>query len=111
MPQKHRNPVCRDRAAAGVIGYGNNQHSLDNPAVLRTQASPRLQRQRHVEQVHRLGARVIFELVDELDRHHGLGDDLDRRLERYAGLDPEVLPAVGGDRFPSAPLRVVGGGR
>jgi hypothetical protein len=40
---------------------------------------------------------------------HGLGDDLDRRLEAYAALDPDLLVALGGDRFPPAPLRVVGG--
>src|SRR5205814_7680640 len=31
--------------------------------------------------------------------HHGLGDDLDRRLQRYARLDAELLHAVGDDRF------------
>jgi hypothetical protein len=61
--------------------------------------------------VHRLGPRVLFELVDELDRVHGLGDDVDRRLERYARLDPRLLRALGGDRFPASPTRVVGGAR
>ena len=78
---------------------------------LKNQAQRRLQRQHHVEQVHRLGARVIFELLNELDRVHGLGDDLDRRLERYARLDPDLLAALGADRFPAAPLRIVGGAR
>jgi hypothetical protein len=53
----------------------------------------------------------VFELVDELDRHHALGDDLDRRLARYAAVNPQILAAVGGDRFPEAPLRAVGGVR
>ena len=75
----------------------------------KSQALARLRRQRHVEQLHRLGARVLFELVDELDRHHGLADDLDRRLERYAALDPEVLRALGADRLPVSPVRIVGG--
>jgi len=57
--------------------------------------------------VHRLGPRVTFELLGELDRHHGLGEDLDRRLERYAALDPVILRAVGGDHFPPRPLRGV----
>jgi hypothetical protein len=61
--------------------------------------------------VHRLGPRVLFELIDELDRVHGLGDDVDRRLERYAGLDLDTLRALGGDRFPASPIRVVGGAR
>ena len=96
-------------------GAAEIETGLEQPAnrdfLPKSPALARLRRQRHDEQVHRLGARVFFEFVDELNRAHGLGDDLDRRLERYAGLDPEVLPAVGGDRFPSAPLRVVGGGR
>ena len=82
---------------------------IQNPS--HAQAQRQLRRQRHVEQIHRLGARALFELVDELDRVHGLGDDLDRRLERYARLDPDLLAALGADRFPAAPLRIVGGAR
>ena len=93
---------------AGILQAG---FAVDIRESLKNQAQRRLQRQRHVEQVHRLGARVFFEFVDELDRVHGLGDDLDRRLERYAGADPEVLRAVGGDRFPASPMRIVRGGR
>src|SRR5438105_11373630 len=111
MSPKAPRPVWWDRAAAVVIAYGNNQNSLDNLAALRAQASQRLHRQRLVERVHRLSARALFEFVNELDHHHGLGDDLDRRLQRYARLDAELLHAVGGDRFPSAPLRLVGGAR
>jgi hypothetical protein len=55
--------------------------------------------------------RAVFELFDELARHHGIGDDIDRRLARYAALDPAVLAVVGGDRFAAAPLRAVGGRR
>ena|SRR5437762_5968669 len=79
---------------------------IQNPS--HAQAQRRLRRQRHVEKLHRLGARVLFELVDELDRHHGLGDDLDQRLEAFAALDPGLLAALGADRFPAAPLRLVG---
>ena len=85
--------------------------TVDNRKALRDQAERRLQRQHLVRTVYRLGARVLFELIDELDHHHGLGDDLDRRLQRYARLDAELLHAVGGDGFPSAPLRLVGGAR
>src|SRR5204863_9086737 len=108
---------------ARPAGWGPNRAGLDDLRVAaesevsliqnpsHTQAQRRLRRQRHVEQIHRLGARVIFELVDELDRAHGLGDDLDRRLQRYAALAPDLLAALGADRFPAAPLRVVGSGR
>ena len=85
------------------------EQPLNTISADKSQALARLRRQRQVEQVHRLGARVLFELVDELDRHHGLADDLDRRLERYAALDPEVLRALGADRLPVSPVRIVGG--
>jgi hypothetical protein len=75
--------------------------------ALRRIAFRRLRRQRQVELLYALGPRIIFELIDELDRHYGLGDDLDRRLARYARLDPVILAAVGGDRFPNMPLRMV----
>jgi hypothetical protein len=65
-----------------------------------------LRRQRQVEHICRT-ARLVFELLNELDRYHGLGDDLDRRLARYAAIDHEILRALGGDRFPSMPLRTM----
>ena len=95
---------------AAEIETGQEQ-PVNRDFLPKSQASARLRRQRHVEQVHRLGARVIFELLNELDRVHGLGDDLDRWLERYARLDPDLLAALGADRFPAAPLRIVGGAR
>ena len=72
-----------------------------------TPSDTRLRRQRQCETIWLLGARVLFELIDELDRTHGLGDDLDARLERYAGFNPELLIAAGGDRFAPRPLRLV----
>ena len=40
----------------------------------------RLRRRQQCELIWRLGARVFFELIDELDRRHGLGADLDARF-------------------------------
>jgi hypothetical protein len=56
-----------------------------------------------------LGARALGEFVDELVRNYPaeIGADIDRRFERYAAIDPQMLRAVGGDRFASPPLRVV----
>lgn len=70
-----------------------------------------LRRQRQIQQLCRT-PRLVYEFIDELDRHHNLGEDLDRRLERYASLDVGILQALGADRFPlSGPLRIVGGDR
>jgi hypothetical protein len=52
-------------------------------------ANPRLRRQRQVERKWRLGARVVFELLDELDRHFGIED-------------------LGAHEFPPVPMRIVG---
>jgi hypothetical protein len=72
------------------------------------QAERRLRRRYLAQRIHALGARALLELVEELDRHHALGADLDRRLERYAALDAQVLRALGADRFPPLPFRAVG---
>jgi len=55
-----------------------------------TPSDTRLRRQRQCELIWRFRPRVIFELIDELDQHHGLGEHLDRRLSGYAALDPQV---------------------
>ena len=67
----------------------------------------RLRRQHQIERICQI-PRIAFELIDELDRYHNLGEDLDRRLERYASLDVEILRALGADRFPPRPLRIIG---
>ena len=92
-------------------GLLHAERAVDTRQSLKNQAQHRFHRQHLARQVHRLGARALFEFIDELDRHHGLGDDLDRRLERYAAVEPTILAAVGADRFPASPLRAVGVGR
>ena len=34
-----------------------------------------------------------------------------RAVERYAGIDHELLAALGTDRFPASPMRIVEGAR
>src|SRR5438477_795341 len=99
--------------AARPAGWGPNRAGLDDLRVaaeseaslhqnsLQAQAQRRHRRQHLARQLHGLGARVVLELIDELDRVHGLGDDLDRRLERYAALDAELIAVVGADQFPA----------
>ena len=62
-----------------------------------------LQRQRCATHLHDLGARPVLEALLELDA----GRDLDDVLARYAELDPEIVRALGADRFPPLPLRRV----
>lgn len=100
-----------DAAGSGIWNF--TQHLPDtttaHPAPA-ANAAPliRLRRQRHVERLYRLGPRAVFELLDELDRVHRL-TDLDARLARYAAVDPEILRALGANRFPERQFRLVGG--
>ena len=62
-----------------------------------------LRRQRRIEHVYRLGPRAVGELLDEVAQ----GENLDRALEAYQRLTPELLAALGGDRFPPSPVHEV----
>jgi hypothetical protein len=113
MPHRTARPAggIPDRAGLNDFRWAAESEASLYLKSLQAQASRRLQRQRHVERIHGLGARAFFELIDELDREHLLGDDLDRRLERFAALDPELLHAFGGDQFAASPVRVAEGAR
>jgi hypothetical protein len=71
----------------------------------------RLRRQRYAARILPLGDRVLFELVDHIAGRFGIEDEVDRLLDRFAGLDPTVLRALGGDRLPPNPTRIIGGAR
>ena len=62
-----------------------------------------LRRQRQIEHLHLLGPRAVGELLREVAED----DDLDRALEAYGRLTPDLLKALGGDQFPPAPLHEV----
>ena len=63
----------------------------------------RHKRQRQIEHLHQLGPRAIPELLHEISEV----EDLDRALDAYQRLTPDLLKALGGDRFPSAPLHEI----
>ena len=62
---------------------------------------------RQVEHLHRLGPRATAELLAEIGAERGITTIIDRKLERYAELEPETLEAAGGDRFWPAPVHEV----
>ncbi len=64
-------------------------------------------RQRLVEKLHRLGPRAVGEMLDEIGAERMIGALIDAKLVRYAHIHPPLLSALGGDRFPPAPLRAV----
>jgi hypothetical protein len=108
-PNRKRRPAGDRTALLEDQGNGNAQENTA-PQPQRQEFLNALRRQRAVERLCRT-PRLIFELLDELDRHYGLGADLDRRLQRYAALDPELLRALGADKFPGLPIRLIAGGR
>jgi hypothetical protein len=95
-------------ARAGGDRVCSDAHPDTTLADLRLSATRRLRRQRHVGRICRLGPRVVGELLDEIARYHGLRDEIDQRLARYAALDPVILAELAGDRFPALPIRLLG---
>jgi hypothetical protein len=68
----------------------------------------RLRRARYARRIHRLGARVEFELIEHLVKKFELDEDaVDHILDRFAGLDAEVLKALGADRLQVPPIHQV----
>jgi hypothetical protein len=88
------------------LSTAHRKHERERPL---TTAASELRRQRDVERLHPLGARALSEFLNELARRNpAVAPDIDRRLTAYTTrLSPELLRAVGGDRFPVAPLRAV----
>jgi hypothetical protein len=56
---------------------------------------------RDVERVHRLGPRVLAELLGELGGKYLIGTPIEALVREYAKLDLGTLCALGGDSFPS----------
>jgi hypothetical protein len=66
--------------------------------------------QRNVVKARRLGDRALYEMLLELSAVTGHRATVESVVARYAALDPDIVSALGGDRFPEQPtLRVVGG--
>ncbi len=62
---------------------------------------------RQVVHVHRLGPRVLAEFLAEIAEERNIRVVVERKLDRFAELDPAALDATGGDQFWPAPLREV----
>jgi hypothetical protein len=120
--EKPPDPLRRERRLAGnetpnleSIESINSNNIIDRNAVATQEAPPvrawekRLVRHRLCERLHSLGARVVFELLDEIGRANGIENDVWERLRGYSELRPEILALVGGNKFPPAPLHLVEG--
>jgi hypothetical protein len=62
---------------------------------------------RKVQRLHRLGDRVLGELLAHLGAKHSIQTSIEQTVEHFAELELETLQATGGDEFPVVPLREV----
>jgi hypothetical protein len=60
-----------------------------------------------LRRIHKTGERPSVELTLELARRLDAFDSLERLVHRFSAADPKLLHAVGGDRFPPSPIRLV----
>jgi hypothetical protein len=111
MSPKAPRPVCGDRAA---VIERHVEHCLDSRSRIANQdpaidlADVRFQRA--VAQLHRLGPRSLYEMLAELGAQRLIRSGIEDLVERYVDrLTPERLLVIGGDKFPPAPVHVVGG--
>ena len=66
--------------------------------------------QRLVGHLHRLGPRPVAELLTELvGTDEQARSDVLHLLEKYGGLDPALVRALGGSGFPAPPIHEVRG--
>ncbi|HWX50540.1 MAG TPA: hypothetical protein VNZ61_21040 [Roseomonas sp.] len=65
-----------------------------------------LRLRRGAEHAWRLGPRTLAELLAEIGTRHGIHDEILRALDAYQRLSPEMIRAVGGDRFPPSIFEV-----
>ncbi len=63
--------------------------------------------QRKVERIHRLGPRVLGEMLAELGAERSIMTIIDQKLDTYAQLDSKTLEVTGGDGFWPVPVRRV----
>ena len=63
---------------------------------------------REVQRLHRLGDRVLGELLAHLGAKHSIQTSIEQTVEHFTEIDSEVLQATGGDDFWQPPLHGVG---
>ncbi len=62
---------------------------------------------RQIQKLHDLGPRPIAEFLGELGAERSIRSIIDRKLERYAALDPKALEATNGSDSWPAPIQEV----
>jgi hypothetical protein len=83
----------------------------DMPLLPANDFPARARAQRLIDHLATLGGRTLGEFLDELGRREGVTAAIRRQLDNYAKLTPEMLQAVGADRWAPPPLHAIGGER
>ncbi len=98
FPAGNFDPATHPILARHWFGIEPRRQTSDTVGVM-----ARLQRQRRIEHLHRLGPRAVGELLYEVSEV----EDLGRALGAYERLTPDLLKALGGDHFPPMPIHGV----
>lgn len=103
-----RDRYNRARRAAQRSGV-NSVAAPDDLREARASALRQFLRKQATIRLHRPGARVTYEFIAEIVRHHpDIETEVDQRLDRLSNLNPQVARALTVDRFPEGPIiRVV----
>ena len=89
------------QSEAGVIQRaGGLFTTYDSRTSCKTQllVGPRFERQ--IKRIHALDPRPLAELLTEIATATGEPGLIADRLQAYAALDPEIVRALGADKFP-----------
>ena len=91
--------------AMGEMGYLSQGKIAAGLATTQPLAGPRFERQ--IEHLHRLGPRILAELLGEIATATGQPALIAGRVAAYAALDPALVRFIGSDNFPPSVLGVV----
>ena len=107
MARKRRNQPTADRLASenAVMAGQPDEFSVDKFSASEPQdfdsRDERLYRD--VEKLHQLGPRPLFEFLNDLGRNLLIRVQIERRVARYARLDPATVRLLRGDKFHGRP--------
>jgi hypothetical protein len=97
---------------AGINGgppYNTAINQAREVAALRERNRRRSRLIAQLRQIYALGPRATVEFIHGFPNFAGEIDLIEELAERYcARLDPALLRATGGDRFPATPIRLIG---
>ena len=96
-----------DRAAVTAVTVMPATQANTPPVADMDEPTAGLRHERQISHIIALGPRALAEMLAEIAVATGRPDIVADRVKAYAGLDLELVRAVGGDTFPPMPLGIV----